>query len=179
MAQKKKRSFRKEYLNDFKKDSSGKYSYTGAVLEYDTERGSWKKDILIMWICCVIPAALLIAIGCMPRGGLTGNFLIILPYALDLIALFIMVWKLVRLTYAGTSIRSYIHKSVVGYLPGFATAAMITAVFSFAGMIITLILRSFEGSTAAAAIYIAAQVTLACGALLIIRTVRAMPWTEG
>lgn len=175
--EKKKKSFRKEYLNDFQKDGSGKYVYSGEHRTYERGTDSFRKEMFIIWICLAVPAALLIVIGCIPGSGLMGNILIILPYALELIALFIVIWKMVRLTYGGTTLRKYVHESTVLHIPVYASVTAAIAVIALAGIIISLIMGSFSGSTAGMVLYILAQVALGVGSLLTARFVKNMKWS--
>lgn len=174
--EKKKRSFRKEYLNDFKKDESGSYSYTGEYKTYCGSTQEWRRDIIILWVSCAVPAALLLVSGFLPGSGLSGNVLIILPYALELIALFILFWKMVRLTYGGMNLRKYVYTSTVGYLPGYTAAAAVCGGLALAGMIAALIIGTFTGTAAGLIIYLAGQLALLAGCFIILRTFRTMKW---
>ena len=174
---KKKKSFKKEYLNDFKKDDSGKYVNTGAHRSYEGGADSWRRTMIILWICCAVPAALLIAVGCIRNSGLLGNAFIILPYAAEMIVLFVIIWKMVRLTYGGTELRKYVHDSTVIHIPVYAGVAAAIAGIALAGIIISLITGTFSGSIAGIIIYILAQVSLGAGCLVIMRMIRGMNWT--
>lgn len=175
--EKKKKSFRKEYLNDFQKDGSGKYVYSGEHRTYEGGADSWRKVMIILWICLAVPATLLIVIGCISRSGLTGNILIILPYALELIALFIVVWKMVRLTYGGMTLRKYVHESTVLHIPVYASVAAALAAIALAGIIISLIMGTFSGNTAGMILYFAAQAALGAGSLITVHLVKTMNWS--
>jgi len=48
--EKKKKSFRKEYLNDFQKNDSGKYVYSGEHRTYEGGVERWRKVMIILWI---------------------------------------------------------------------------------------------------------------------------------
>ncbi len=174
---KKKKSFRKEYLNDFQKDTSGKYVYSGEHRTYEAGTDQWRRTMTILWICLAVPAVLLIVIGCISGSGLAGNILIILPYALELIALFIVIWKMVRLTYGGMTLRKYVHESTVLHIPVYASVAAAIAALALAGIIISLIMGTFSGSTAGMIIYFAAQAALAAGSLIVVRLVKNMKWS--
>ncbi|MBE6017223.1 MAG: hypothetical protein E7233_06400 [Lachnospiraceae bacterium] len=175
--EKKKKSFRKEYLNDFQKNDSGKYVYSGEHRTYEGGAERWRKVMIILWICLAVPAALLIVIGCISGSGLTGNILIILPYALELIALFIVIWKMVRLTYGGMKLRKYVYESTVLHIPVYASVAAAIAAIAFAGIIVSLIIGTFSGSIAGIVLYILTQAALAAGSLVIIRLVKSMKWS--
>ncbi len=179
MAQeKKKRWFGKEHLNDFKRDASGEYAYQGSHMEYARDEEQWKKEIRYIWIACVVPAILLLLIGFIPHSGLDGNLLVILPYAAEVIALFIQIWKVVRLSYGGPKLRKYVHHSTADFLPGIAVVVMITAAFALAGIIVSMILKTFNGGTFAMILYFAAQICLGIGGWVIFQLMKKMVWNE-
>lgn len=174
--EKKKKSFRKEYLNDFSKDDSNRYVYSGEYRTFSGDRQEWMRSIILMWAACAVSAALLLVIGFMSRSGLAENRLMILPYAVELIALFITIWKLVRLTYGGEKLRKYIHASTVGQIPGYAGACAATGVIALAGIIISLLIHTFTGSVAGMIVYFAAQAAMIATGLLIMKTIKYMKW---
>lgn len=178
MAQKGKRPGRREYLNSFKMDDSGLYSYQGTYMEYGAEEADWKKTLIRVWLCCVIPLMLLLVVGFVPDSGLAGNLLILLPYGLEVVALFALIWKVFRITYGGRRIRKYVYDKTIKVLPGYAAAVLITAIFGFAGIIVVLILGRYQGAIYALVIFILGQLLSGAGALWIQKAVREMFWIE-
>lgn len=174
--QKKKRSFRKEYLNDFQKGMNGQYYYTGSFVTYDAKRGQWNRDILLLWLSCAVPAIFLIVVGCLPNSGLIGEPFALVPYALELIPLFVVIWKMVRMTYAGIKMRTYIFNSVVKQVPVFAVIAAVIAAVGIIGMVIALAFRSFSGGIHVVIMYIISQIILIGGGVLIRAVSKKMPW---
>lgn len=178
MAQKNKRPGRRDYLNQFKMDDSGIYSYQGTYMEYGKEEADWKRDLIRIWLCCVIPLAFLLVVGFVPDSGLAGNLLILLPYGLEVIALFALIWKVIRITYGGRRIRKYVHDKTIKVLPGYAAAVLITAIFGLAGMIVVPILGKYDGAIYALVIFILGQLLSGAGALWIQKIAKDMFWIE-
>ena len=178
MADKQKRPGRKEYLNQFKMDDSGKYAYRGTFMAYTQGEESWKKDLILIWLCCVIPLIVLVVMGFLPHSGLDGNLIVLLPYGLGLIALFALIWKVCRLTYGGMRVRKYVHESTVKKLPGYAAAVIIIAAFALVGIIVTLIMGSFHGTILSMILFIAGELCAGAGGLFIQKIIRKMTWKE-
>ena len=178
MADKQKRPGRKEYLNQFKMDDSGQYAYRGTFMAYAQGEESWKKDLIQIWLCCAIPTVLLIIMGFLPHSGLDGNLIVLLPYGLGLIALFVLIWKVGRLTLGGKRIRKYVYDATVKVLPGYAAAVIITAAFALVGIIITLIIGSFKGTIFSTILFLAGQICAGLGGVFVQKIIRRMTWTE-
>ena len=178
MADKQKRPGRRDYLNNFKMDDSGKYAYRGSYMAYTNGEESWKKDLTQIWICCAVPIVLLVILGFLPHSGLDGNLIVLLPYGLGIVALFVLVWKVARLTHGGLRLRKYVYDATVKVLPGYAAAVIITAAFALVGIIITLILGSFQGTIFSFFLFIAGQLCAGFGGVFIQRITRQMNWSE-
>ena len=169
---------RKDYLNQFKMDDTGQYAYRGTFMAYAAGAESWKKDLLFIWLSCVIPLILLAIMGFLPKSGLDGNLIVLLPYGLSLIALFALIWKVCRLTYGGQKIRKYVYDSTVKTLPGYAAAVMILAAFALVGGIITQILGTFHGTVLSAVLLFAGEICAGLGGFFVQKIIRGMDWKE-
>lgn len=178
MAEKQKRPGRKEYLNQFKMDDSGKYAYQGTFMTYTQGEESWKKDLILIWLCCAIPLVLLVVMGFLPQSGLDGNLIVLLPYGIGLVALFALIWKVSRLTYGGQRVRKYVYDATVKILPGYAAAVIITAAFALVGIIITLIIGSFHGTIFSAILFIVGELCAGLGGFFVQKIIRKMDWKE-
>ena len=178
MADKQRRPGRRDYLNNFKMDDSGKYAYRGTYMAYTNGAESWKKDLIRIWLCCAVPIVLLVILGFLPSSGLDGNLIVLLPYGLGIVALFVLVWKVARLTYGGQRVRKYVYDATVKVLPGYAAAVIITAAFALVGIIITLILGSFRGTIFSSILFIVGQLCAGFGGVFVQRIIRQMHWAE-
>lgn len=178
MAEKQKRPGRRDYLNNFKMDDSGKYAYRGTYMAYKNGGESWKRDLIRIWVYCAVPIILLIILGFLPHSGLDGNLIVLLPYGLGIVALFVLVWKVTRLTHGGLRLRKYVYDATVKVLPGYAAAVIITAAFALVGIIITLILGTFHGTVLSTILFIAGQLCAGFGGVFIQRVIRQMNWSE-
>lgn len=176
MAEQKKRSFGKEYLKHFQRDAAGRYVYMGPHKVYSDKNGSWVRENIFLWICCALPAALLIVLGLIPESGLAGNALIMAPYALSVLALFIVIWKLVRFSYAGTRMRKYVYDQTAQLLPLYSFISAGLGAAAVICMIITLSLGTYSGSVISMVLYFITGAVLAAGGAVIAVRIRKLKW---
>lgn len=172
-----KKSFRKEYLNDFHKDMSGKYVYDGKYMLYGNDRQIWKKDNMILWVCCIVPAILIICVGLVRQSGLVGNPFMLAPFALSFIALFIIIWKMARLSYGGVRMRKYVHDQTVRVIPVYAMIGACLGAIAVIGMMLSLLMKMFTGSIPAAVLFAVSECSLMAGCLIINTKLKKMPWS--
>ena len=120
----KKRRGRRSFLNDFKADDSGQYSYMGNVhvyegsVPYKTER---QRVIVLTAMMC----ASAVAIGCIPAPSMLGynNFYVVPFFIIELVAVFITAWAAIRLAAGGSELREYVYEKTVKAIPNRAPAA--------------------------------------------------------
>ena len=94
----KSRKGRRSFLNDFKADDSGQYSYMGNVhvyegsVPYRTER---QRIIILTVLMCAAAAA----IGCIPAPSMLGynNFYVVPFFIIELVAVFVTAWAAFQL----------------------------------------------------------------------------------
>ncbi len=139
------------YLSDYKQNAEGKYIYTGIYYSVNGER---KKQIIIS---ALYGAALIVTVlvsGLMNAGGMSNTFYVIIPYILEVSALFALIWNDVRLVYSGGKLKEYVYTAVSKFLP---LSAVLLSVFSFIGLICSflfLILNGTEGKTFQCIVYL-------------------------
>ena len=119
---------------------------------------------------------MLIVLGLMPDSGLAGNALIMAPYALSFLALFIVIWKLVRFSGAGTRMRKYVYEQTAEILPVYAFIAAGLGAAGVICMIITLCLGTFSGSVVSMVLYFIMGVVLAAGGTVMAVRIRRLKW---
>ncbi len=133
-----------KFLDNFKLGPDGKYVFTGDTFSL---KGDWKKQYLKLSLMNVALALCVIGSGLINAAGMNNTFYVIIPYVVEVICLFVLLWNSVRIVYAGQVVRSYI------YQPGFSRVcegAVAIAVFSLLALIGSVIftaLHGFEGKT--------------------------------
>jgi hypothetical protein len=176
MAEKKRRG-RRAHLDEFYRDLSGSYIYTGAHYIYMDEGIPLKKALAVLWALAAAMAVLTVLGGCIPASGMKNSFYQIIPYILEVAAVGSIVWALVRLTRSGDPLRAYIYEATVKALPGRAVLAIIAAGLGFCGTVLHLILRGAEGQIAATILYLIFKLLIAGGAVSIRKYLQKLTWS--
>ena len=180
MAEKKKRKGRRAYLNDIYTDVNGRAVYTGKMFTYD---GPLPYGAARSRICLYCGAVLLcvVAVGVLPAPAMLGygKFYVTLPFMLEALGVFLMLWAAIRMLYHGASLRAYIHEATVKKLPWWLEMTAVFAGLSVVGNVIYLALHGFGGQVVVSLAVIVFQVLAALLALLGRRFVGAMEWRGG
>ena len=169
---------RREYLEDFHEDLNGEYVYEGAYYRYADEGLPYRQFRRRLG---ALGAALLlaeIAAGCVPSPGMSGNFYVVLPYALGLVSAVSVCWALARLRRGGERLRAYEYEAAVKALPGRALLTLIFSALSIAGELVCLSAGGAETGFAAGAAFLAAGAVSLLSALGIRRLIRRCRWDE-
>ena len=80
MAEEKKRRGRRAHLNDFYRDVSGNYIYTGTC--YVCTAAPQERTALLrrLWLLAAVMVVSVVTGGCIPAPGMGGSFYLLLPY---------------------------------------------------------------------------------------------------
>lgn len=101
MAEQKKKKGRKAYLNDFKKNQEGVYTYEGEHYVWQGTAASLKKARLFLGLLGAGMLAASLGAGCAPAPGAQNCAYVLLPYVIGLVCTINLCWKLGRLIAAG------------------------------------------------------------------------------
>ena len=113
-----KRNKRRAYLDDFRKDESGSYVYTGIVYKYDgSEQGLRSLKVRLSALGALMLAVLLWA-GVIRGPGMDHSIYVLLPYVAALCGSVSVCWALGRLCIGGVSLRAYLFQESIEKLPG-------------------------------------------------------------
>ena len=156
------------YLNEYQKDASGTYVYTGAY--YGIADDAARKHTYARLIGCLsLLTAGVVGSGCFNAAGAGSSFYVILPYIAEVACLFFLLWNCVRLLLAGRRVKAYIYQSVSKYIP---PASLLLTFFAAAGCacaVVFVILNGFAGGIALCICYFALKLCNAALAVLIRR----------
>ena len=171
---KKKRPFRRAYLEDFHRNVAGEYIYTGPTHTWVSPRG---KSLAKLWLCGIGGLVAALAAGCIPDCRMEQRPWALIPYVLALLFAGIQIWKLYRLTDGGDPVRDYVWKASVKPLPvlGILTAAL--AGIAAAAELVNLLLPGFDGKILAAILYILLELLVLVTALFLRRWVLRLKWS--
>ena len=109
---------RRAYLSDFAKDSSGQYRYEGDVFTLD-ERSPFSRKGFILRIALSLAAVVgsVLAEGLVPAPGMDNSPIVLIPFALSLVALLVLLWAEAGVLFAEYPMRKYKYDRHVKTLP--------------------------------------------------------------
>ena len=166
------------YLNDFKKDDSGKYEFQGKTLVFAGSEEERRKAYIPLWIILALCIALGVGSGCISGAGITNTFYVIIPYIAEMSALFALGWFHFKLLTKGGEVRDYIYKSTQPRIP---VASMLIAFFAIVGFILSLIFSistGFSDGVLNAILYLVLKSVSAALALIYRNCFSKLEWIE-
>ena len=108
MAEGKERRGRRDHLNDFYRDVSGNYVYTGTC--YVCRAAEKERTALLrrVWLLTAVMAAAVVAGGFISAPGMDRCFYVLLPYAAEVGLTGSVVWATVRWQAREYPMREYV-----------------------------------------------------------------------
>ena len=142
MAEEKKRRGRRDHLNDFYRDVSGNYVYTGVC--YGHTGGVRANTALLrrLRLMAAVMAAAVLAGGCISAPGVGRCFYVLLPYAAQIGVTGSIVWAVARWQVREYPLREYIYRATVQALPGRCLAQAVLAGVGLAAETLYLLLQA-------------------------------------
>ena len=150
MAESKKRRGRRDHLNDFYRDVSGNYVYTGTCYVCRAADGERAALLRRLWLLTAVMAAAVVAGGCISAPGMSRCFYVLLPYAAEMGLTGSVVWAMTRWQAREYPMREYVYKATVRALPGRCLAE---AVLAGAGIIAETVYLLLKAVSLAAALF--------------------------
>lgn len=177
MAEKKYKG-RKAYLNDFKRNEKGEYSYEGTLYEWKGVPEAYKRTLLELWFFGILELLCAAAAGFFDAPGAMNCFYVILPYIIGLVAAFSVLWGIIRLTEGKNPMRSYIYEASVGKLPARTLLVMIFSGIAVAGELLYVILHGSGGKFPVILAFLLLEALTLLLALKIYKIVSKMSWEK-
>ena len=176
MAESKKRRGRRDHLNDFYRDVSGNYVYTGTC--YVCRAAEKERTALLrrVWLLTAVMAAAVVAGGCISAPGMSRCFYVLLPYAAEVGLTGSVVWAMTRWQAREYPMREYVYKATVRALPGRCLAEAVLAGAGIIAETVYLILSGSGGRGAMAAVYLLLKAVSLAAALFARYLVRQSVW---
>lgn len=176
MAEEKKRRGRRAHLNDFYRDVSGNYIYTGTC--YVCTAAPQERTALLrrLWLLAAVMAVSVVTGGCIPAPGMGGSFYLLLPYMAEVGLTGSVVWAMTRWQAREYPMRAYVYKATVKALPGRCMAEAILAGVGAAAEVVYLLLSGTGGHGLMAALYLLLKAVSAAAALFARRLVLQSRW---
>ena len=167
---------RRAYLNDFKKDASGKYSYTGKVYHFQ-ENGKSRKRVYgetVLW--CVVLAGATLVNGCIPAPGMTSCFYLLLPYMIQFLFAVSVCYVTGRMIAGGDPIREYQYEGSVLKLPFRTGGTMVFAGILLAAEVVYLLTVGTEGAFGTAVCFLILEALTMAASWMLRREIKSQKW---
>ena len=168
---------RRSYLNDFHRDVSGQYVYTGAIYRYDgavpRRRYLARVGILtgLMAVGAVIP-------GCVDVPAMHNTFYVLLPYIGEVIGAALTLWAAIPLILHRSELRGYVYHGTVESLPARFWVTLGCAAAGAVGNVVFLLLHGFCGEIALSVLPLVCKGVVSPAALLLRRCLGAGRWVS-
>ena len=124
---------RRAYLNDFQKDETGAYVYTGAVYEYESSKHSLRSLKVRLCVLGALTLMMLLWAGFIQVPGMDHSIYVLLPYVAALCGNISVCWALIRFLPGGVSLRAYLYEESIEKLPGRSLFTACCCIFALAG----------------------------------------------
>ena len=176
MAEEKKRRGRRDHLNDFYRDVSGNYVYTGVCYEHTGGVRANTALLRRLWLMAAVMAAAVVTGGCISAPGVGRCFYVLLPYAAEVGLTGSVVWAMTRWQAREYPMREYVYRATVRALPGRCLAEAVLAGAGIIAETMYLILSGSGGRGAMAAVYLLLKAVSLAAALFARHLVRRSVW---
>ncbi len=172
------RGKKQAYLDDYHKNSEGKYEYQGKRYSYSGGAQEFARKKRLLWGIYILLMSCAAASGCIPAKELNSTFYIVLPCACGIIGAVTLGWALVRLSSAGNTLKKYIYEATVKKLPHRAMVTMIMEIAALLGVLAYIILNGIPKDWVYFLIF--ALLCLVSGVLAVIfyRAAARLSWQE-
>lgn len=171
------RKKRRAYLQDFEKDADGKYQYVGTLYSYSDDNAvSYKAFVARSALCAAAVACGVALEGTVRAPGTDNSPIVLLPYAVSLIAMLVFLWAAIGLLFAGRRVREYRYERYAEPLWRRAVILAVGEGIAAAGEIVFIALNGVGERLFAAIAYLALCALCAAAALYSGRSAGAVKW---
>lgn len=177
MPENKKRRRWRAYLDDFQKDATGQYVYTGKRYAFVGNAGERKKYFAKIVVFGLIGLLATAAPEFFPPVAISQTPVTVVPWLLQAVAVLLTCWSIFRILTHASELRAYVYQATVPTLPAKSMIAAILSGVTLICQIVFLLANqlAFNGFTAVrlvgSAIAVAAEI-------LLFLAVRAGKWEE-
>lgn len=169
---------RRAYLNDFKKNEDGNYEYQGTMYRWTGEKGSFRKQLTLMWTLFGGMMTALIITGFMDAPGLMNSFSVILPFSVSFVFGISTGWGLWRLTMGGELLRSYVYEASVEKLPFRCGGILVCSIAAVLGEIFYVLKNGFSGNFVKILAFFLIEGIILAISYVFLQRIRQMCWEK-
>lgn len=169
---------RYSYLDDYKKGLDGKYVYYGRHHVFQGTDQQLRRYKWILGLTCLLSAVLFVLGGLMDAGAIWSSWYVMIPFALEVLAIFLLIWKTVTLLFEKHPVKSYIYRKTVLWFKPLGWIIMIVALLSICMAALCMILNPETVKTTGCILYMVLQLAMAALAFVFLRLTGGYTWEE-
>lgn len=132
---------RYSYLDDYKRGMDGKYVYYGRHYIFEGTQQELRRYKWILGITDLLLAALFVVGGCLDAGAIWNSWFVILPFMLEAISIFLLLWKTITLMMEKSPVKAYLYKKTVPWFKPCGVILIIACLLSFCMALLCLLLN--------------------------------------
>lgn len=173
-------SRRREYLDEYKKDASGKYVYTGKTYTYTSGRlKSRRVFYAVLWLLFAVSFAALIVCGLFHVPGMLGCAYVLIPYTGAVVVSLTELWGMTSLSISGHPLTKHDYETTVQKLPRRAAVTMVCSALTVLGEIVYLIINGSGGVRPLNTVFFFILLAAAfCSCFIAAKLLSKATWTE-
>lgn len=177
MTEKKKKG-RRAYLDAFRKNEKGDYTYQGDLYTWQGSREEIHRGRMLLGVLGAVMFAASAGAGCVPAPGAVNCAYVLIPYVVSFVCSINLCWKAGRFLAAGNPLRAYVYEATVGQIPGRAALTAAGAGGTAAGEIIFVCRNGFEGKGAGFVLFLLLEGVVLAAAIAVFRHMRRIEWVK-
>ena len=167
---------RYSYLDDYKKGMDGKYVYYGRHYILKEGSGGYAAYKWILGIMDFLLTALFVVSGFLDAGAIWRTWYVVLPFTLEVIVIFFLLWRSFKLLLEKMPAKEYIYKKSIPWFTPLNIILAVVCLISAAGTLICLFTIPEEVKSTGCILYIVIKLVSAILSVLFIRLRKPYVW---
>ena len=167
---------RYSYLNDYKKGMDGKYVYYGRHYIFKGDSRELTRYKWILGITDVLLAALFVIGGLTDAGAIWNTWYVVAPFALEVICIFLLIWKSVTLITEKVLVKEYIYKKTVPWFRPLLCILTAVCLLSVIAAVVCMLSLPDRVKQTGCILYIVIKVLTAAVAVISLRLQQKNGW---
>ena len=166
---------RYSYLDDYKKGMDGKYVYYGRHYVYKGEMPI-RQYKWMLGLTCILLTALYIAGGFQNAGIIWNRWYVILPYAAEVLVVFLFIWKSLSLILEKVPVKKHIYEKTVPWFRPLGIILAVLCALSVIGTVICMAANPQDIRMTGCIVYLVTKALMTGIGILLAVKIRNYPW---
>lgn len=167
---------RYSYLDDYKPGMDGKYVYYGRHYIFEGTNNELRRYKLILGLADILFTALFIIGGCIDAGVIWNTWYVIVPFAAEVVAIFLLIWKTLTMIVEKVPIKAYLYKKSVPWFRPLLIILMITDILSLCMTALCMLLNPESIKVSGCIIYMVIKLLTALAAWILTGILKKNNW---